>query len=85
MQAKDIPDEPILALLANLPPWPDGMARRWGTMWPGGEASVHDVMPAGTPEKVALAKMRSMIRRGLVLGCACGCRGDFELPGKWPE
>lgn len=30
------------------------------------------------PEKVVLAKMKTMIRRGLIDGCTCGCRGDFE-------
>ena len=39
-------------------------------------------VPTDTPEKVALAKMRSLIKRGLVDGCPCGCRGDFELPRK---
>jgi hypothetical protein len=33
------------------------------------------------PEKVVLAKAKRLIRRGLVDGCACGCRGDFERPG----
>ena len=31
------------------------------------------------PRKVILAKMRALLRRGLIDGCACGCRGDFEL------
>lgn len=30
------------------------------------------------PQKVVLAKARKLIKRGLVSGCACGCRGDFE-------
>lgn len=29
------------------------------------------------PPKLVLAKARKLIRRGLVTGCACGCRGDF--------
>lgn len=33
----------------------------------------------GFPEKVVLAKMAALIRRGLLDGCPCGCRGDFEL------
>ncbi len=41
--------------------------------------TVHDAMPPGTPEKVQLAKMRQLHRRGLVSGCACGCRGDWEI------
>ena len=30
------------------------------------------------PEKVVLAKARRLIRRRILDGCACGCRGDFE-------
>jgi hypothetical protein len=32
------------------------------------------------PEKVVLAKLRRLVKRGVITGCACGCRGDFELP-----
>lgn len=39
-------------------------------------------MPSDIPDKLALAKMRMLIRKGLVDGCGCGCRGDFELTGK---
>lgn len=31
------------------------------------------------PWKVARAKARRLIRRGLLNGCTCGCRGDFVL------
>ena len=31
------------------------------------------------PRKVVLAKCRSLMGRGLIDGCACGCRGDFSL------
>jgi hypothetical protein len=31
------------------------------------------------PYKVVLAKVRSLKRRGLLDGCTCGCRGDFEM------
>ena len=31
------------------------------------------------PEKVVLAKARKLIRRKLIDGCDCGCRGDFEV------
>lgn len=30
------------------------------------------------PNKVVLAKARKLVLRGLLSGCACGCRGDFE-------
>jgi hypothetical protein len=32
------------------------------------------------PPKVVLAKIRSMIRRRIIKGCGCGCRGDLEIP-----
>ena len=32
--------------------------------------------------KVVMAKLSSAIRRGLLRGCDCGCRGDFEIPGE---
>lgn len=75
MQAKDIPERPVLEFLATL--------NRSGT-WCGSEDdmpenSVLQSMPPRTPPKVALAKMRALIRRGLVDGCRCGCRGDFEI------
>lgn len=37
------------------------------------------------PRKVLLAKARRLIKRGLLTGCACGCRGDFELTLKGKE
>lgn len=30
------------------------------------------------PEKVIRAKLSTMIRRKLLTGCCCGCRGDFK-------
>jgi len=37
----------------------------------------------GMPEKVTLAKFRSMKRRGILDGCECGCRGDFCMKGEY--
>jgi len=34
------------------------------------------------PFNLVKAKMRKLIKRGLVNGCACGCRGDFILTEK---
>ena len=74
MQCKDIPDQPILDFIGK-----DTSAL--GCTWFGNAYgnSVTHAMPLGTPPKLALAKMRSLIRRKLVDGCACGCRGDFKL------
>ena len=49
------------------------------------ENSVVRGMPEGVNEKLALAKMRKLIAQGYVSGCACGCRGDFELTDKGRE
>lgn len=46
-------------------------------------ARTRDECPAmpepAIPLKVVLAKARKLIRRGLLTGCACGCRGEFEV------
>lgn len=34
---------------------------------------------SSVPYKVVEAKARRLIRRGLLTGCTCGCRGDFEV------
>lgn len=71
MQCKDIMDRPILEFLNTLD--------NWGTLFPGFDNSVSLAMPKETPEKLVMAKMNMMIRRGVVSGCTCGCRGDYEI------
>jgi hypothetical protein len=78
MQCKDIPDEPILRFLAQRP----GVWHNWNF---GNENDVHLAMPPKTPEKLVLGKMRMLMRRGLVTGCGCGCRGDFEITDRGQE
>lgn len=89
LQCKDIPDLPILDLVRKCsdqevsigdyqPIWatqfgPDG------DNWDGYANSVRLAMPPGVPDRLVLAKMEGLIRRGLVQGCTCGCRGDFEI------
>jgi hypothetical protein len=34
------------------------------------------------PPKILLAKLRQMINKGRLDGCACGCYGGFEIPEK---
>lgn len=46
---------------------------------------VHDVaeaMPKEWTRRRRLAMMRVILRNGLVGGCDCGCRGDFEITDK---
>lgn len=74
MQAKDVPELPVLHFLSQASGW----ATHWkfeGLTMP----SVADAMPDCTPEKVRLAKMKALLKRGLVCGCPCGCRGDWEI------
>jgi hypothetical protein len=82
VQCKDIPDLPILRLLKSL----NGKWANWfdGREWDGSNGehlsnSVLRAMPTETNGKLALAKMRQLMKRGLVKGCPCGCRGDFEI------
>lgn len=79
MQCKDIPDIPILEFLAKLDRWCNWFEPEQY------ENSVRRAMPADVPEKLSLAKMRQLIKRGLVEGCPCGCRGDFELTPRGAE
>ena len=75
MQCKDIPDVPIIRFIASH----DG---QWCTWYFGDERDVHAAFPAGVPDKLLLAKMSSLIRKGLVDGCPCGCRGDYVVTEK---
>lgn len=82
MQAKDISDKDILEYLSQY-------QGEWVCLWYGhfkekdpDMKDVYYAMPEGTPPKVALAKMKALIRRKLIGGCACGCRGDFEITDK---
>jgi len=82
VQCKHIAEEPILRLLRSF----DG---KWAT-WRDTDLmpTVVPAFPAGTPAKVVMAKMASLIRRGLVDGCTCGCRGDYVLTDRgaeWPR
>ena len=49
-----------------------------------GDTDLNAAAESGLPENLVLAKARKLIKRGLLDGCACGCRGDFELsaPGR---
>ena len=46
--------------------------------WCGQPEATQDEL-AVFPEKVVRAKAKRLIKRGLIDGCACGCRGDFEI------
>ena len=77
MKCSDIPNEPILEFLKKLDGTPASLYSDETIV--DKNISICHCMPPGTPEKLRLAKMRRLIERGLVEGCACGCRGDFLL------
>lgn len=70
MQAKDIPDAALLDAVAAV----NTRRRGWAFL-----SDLEEAFPA-FPPKVVRAKAAALIRRRLLKGCACGCRGDFELP-----
>jgi hypothetical protein len=77
MQCKDIPDEPILRFVAS-------HGGKWCNWYFGDECDVRRAMPLGfdTPDNLVVAKMARLIQRGLLGGCPCGCRGDYEMTQK---
>ena len=79
MQCKDIPDRPILEFLKR-------HIGQWCTHGIGySMPTIADAMPDHTPKKLQMAKMGQLIKRGLISGCACGCRGDYEITQKGIE
>lgn len=71
VQAKDISDADVLDALAAT------RGRHGVPRW----STLQDVQAhlAAYPRKVVHAKLRSMLRRHVISGCGCGCRGDFEV------
>lgn len=65
-QAKHIPDESFLRVVASKEP---NWAGIWDLTW---------AMPA-VPPAVIYAKANRLLDRELITGCGCGCRGDWEL------
>ena len=84
--ARDISDVDFLSAVdVASRRWPSvGVATHWDVARVLGGLPVGqycDDVP-GVPWKVVLAKFRRCEGRGLVTGCDCGCRGDFELTDK---
>lgn len=80
LQCKHIPEIPILKFLelhGGI-----GCNRFFGLDSEFNYRCIEQCMPLGTPEKLAVAKMGQLIKRGLAKGCLCGCRGDFDITDK---
>ncbi len=72
--AKDISDEVMLGAIRERR-GAHGVPR-WATLW-----DIQDHL-AQYPKKVVVGKLNRLIKRNVIDGCACGCRGDFEIPGE---
>lgn len=70
-KASDISDAELLAAV-RATQGAHGVAC-WSSLWDVQRALEH------WPPKVVTAKLRRVIKRGLLRGCCCGCRGDFEI------
>lgn len=84
MKAADITDEAfIAAVLFCCAERGMSWAMRWdvAAVLAGHPQDLKGALPdyPNMPWKVVLAKARKLIRRKLIDGCDCGCRGDFEV------
>ncbi len=76
MQCKDLSTIKILTFL-------DQHRGQWAT-WQAIDTympSVGALFPDAA-DKLVRAKMAQLIGKGLVSGCSCGCRGDYEITEK---
>tara|TARA_R110002020_G_scaffold343085_1_gene557444 strand:+ start:277 stop:573 length:297 start_codon:yes stop_codon:yes gene_type:complete len=46
------------------------------------DKSLFHAMPLVKDYNLALAKIKQMVKKDMISGCCCGCRGDFELTEK---
>lgn len=84
-QAKHIADGLMLQVVYSLavkegpnpthPDWQDG--QNWVMSWDV-EDNIQRLVP-GAPVKVIHAKLKGLLRRRVLEGCPCGCRGDWYL------
>lgn len=71
ISAKDIPDEKALDAIRST-------KGKWGvpdwSMTGDIQANLNQY-----PPKVVLAKLKSLVKRQVIGGCACGCKGNFYI------
>lgn len=83
IQAKNVDKLPILKFLSNFGGWACIFKEGAGEDRKGVfENSVWNAIPMTVPYKVGRAAMANLVKRGLVNGCTCGCRGDFTITEK---
>lgn len=82
MQCKDISEIPILQWLAA-----HTNENRWSTHYQSEDItwSFAHIFPEEANWKLRLAKLKGLVKRGLVDGCTCGCRGDWYITAEGRE
>ena len=87
MQAKDIPDDLFVRVVDALSKAPKAYIDHVSFQPPVHQFPIpHSVsrwdvnnLIMHVPQKVIMAKAKALIKKGFLDGCACGCRGDFEV------
>lgn len=88
IQAKHIDEALLLAIIRQLAAakraadpkfWAAMRGEPWVSRWDIERALAATERYPNVPEKVLLAKLRAMVKRKILDGCTCGCRGDFEI------
>ncbi len=74
----DIDTDDLLSSMAGISLAAGGMG--WVQAW-----DIGPLVPLEVPWKVVEAKLSKLVRRGLLDGCTCGCRGDFTLTSRGIE
>lgn len=67
-----IPDRDFLEVIDRLTSGVHEEANLWATIW-----ELEDAFGVG--EAAIRAKARDLLKRELIYGCDCGCRGDWSL------
>lgn len=76
-KCKDIEDVPLLKFIDEKQKEKRAANKgSWVHVWDFEGTSYFDL-----PDRLFRAKMGKLIKRKLVSGCNCGCRGDYELTG----
>jgi hypothetical protein len=83
-QCKHIPDDLMVCAVLLAPASDNGKPSSWRMRW---DIAVElrqllgEHAPAGL-DKIMMAKLAKLERRGILHGCTCGCRGDWHIPNE---
>lgn len=80
MQCKDLDTIQILNFI-NIH---GGIGCTWFDL-PDTPRSIINAVSNTVPPKLLLAKLKKLRKQGLIVGCCCGCRGDFHITSKGTE